>query len=175
MSPLFFFVLACFVPVSPGAHHHTRIEDVDDLIDFDFNNEPAETRSADDKHTNKLDAIFDEDGGGGANDSFADKEKRIQNALMRSTSDKKNRHMMTQILPILRSLSKPQKMALVAIVSAQADLKNGMDDLSFDEVSHVMLIKFNADTNDQKKKINFVVPKRGCVPSGLESNHPNYI
>lgn len=102
-------------------------ENVDDLLDFNYNDVSGDTSDADNKITT-------------VHTSLGTKEKRIRSALLLSTSDKKNRRLVSQLLPILRGLSRPQKMALVAIVSAQVDQKNGMDNLSIDEVRHDELI-----------------------------------
>lgn len=109
----------------------------DDLHDFDFESEPAGAQddysNVEPNDGNKLDAVFDDLN---EPDSFAEKEKRIRNALLRSTTDKNNSRMLTQILPILRSMSRPQKTALVAIVSAQASMSKGSE-LSFEQVSRL--------------------------------------
>lgn len=80
--------------------------------------------------------------------SFAEKEKRVRDALFRITMDKNNRRTMTQILPILRSLSKAQKTALAALVSAQAHERNG-NELSYEQVSQ---------TNSNFMTENYMLP-----------------
>lgn len=66
--------------------------------------------------------------------SLAEKEKRTRDALLRITANKNNRRTVTQFLPILRSLSQAQKAALAAIVSVQANQRNG-NELSHEQVS----------------------------------------
>lgn len=154
---LFSCALISFLHIAAG----TEQIFVDDLHDFDFESEPNGsdgrinlnnndnrpngdmlTASSNSHSANKLDDIGLGDDFVSAvavnaaheSYSFVEKEKRIRDALLRSTSDKNNWHTMTQLLPILRSLSKPQKMALFAIVSAQTDMRSG-NELSYNQVS----------------------------------------
>lgn len=65
--------------------------------------------------------------------TFNEKEKRIRDALLRSTQDVRNRRTLSQVLPILRSISKPQRLALAALISAQTTAKAG-DELNLKQV-----------------------------------------
>lgn len=127
--------------------------DDSELDDFDFESDSAigsaipmrddeDYASADEtSDANHLNSMFD----GMADvepDSFSEKEKRIKTALLKSTGDKRNRQIFTQILPILRSLSKSQRTALAALVSAQLSLEAGQE-LSFDQVCFHCLIIIN--------------------------------
>lgn len=76
---------------------------------------------------NQLDSMFDDVEVDVEQDSFSEKEKRIRAALLKSSGDKRNRRIFTQITPILRSLSKPQRVALAALVSAQLSLESGQE------------------------------------------------
>lgn len=154
---LYCCALISLIPIGAGAE---QIVD-DDIHDFEFESEPIDGNSninrnnnnkqngdmtsaaSNSNNSNKIDDIILDDDlvsvaaatAAHESNSFVEKEKRIRNALFRSTSDKNNWHTMTQLLPILRSLSKPQKMALFAIVSAQADMRNG-NELSYKQVSY---------------------------------------
>lgn len=125
-----------------------------DLDDFDFESDAAiesaipfrdhnddATATEDDyanandngpNDANQLDSLFD-DMEDVETDSFSEKEKRIKTALLKSTGDKRNTRIFTQILPILRGLSKSQRTALAALVSAQLSLEPGQE-LSFEQV-----------------------------------------
>lgn len=110
--------------------------DDSELEDFDFESETTvqgDYASVETSDANRLDSVFDEMEDVGP-DSFSEKEKRIKYALLRSTSDKRNRRIFTQILPILRSLSKPQRTALAALISAQLSLEPDSE-LSFGQVN----------------------------------------
>lgn len=56
--------------------------------------------------------------------SFTEKEKRMRNALFRSTQDMRNRRTLSELMPILRSLSKHQRLALAALIATQANTKS---------------------------------------------------
>lgn len=54
---------------------------------------------------------------------FNEKEKRVRDALIRSTQDVRNRRTISEVLPILRSLTKQQRLALAALISAKTNTK----------------------------------------------------
>lgn len=102
-----------------------------ELDGFDFESETTMHGDAT-NNVNQLNTVFDamEDD---EPDSFSEKEKRIKLALLRSTSEKRNRRIFTQILPILRSLSKTQRTAMAALIAAQLSLEPGQE-LSLSQV-----------------------------------------
>lgn len=113
----------------------TGAEEIEsELPDFEFDGEPIQDYDYSDygKSIEKMDSMIDNIAEEDSN-TFAEKEKRIRDALLRSTKDKQNIRTFTQILPILRSLSKPQRLALAAIISAQSSAKPGAE-LSLDQV-----------------------------------------
>lgn len=101
-----------------------------DLPDFEFsdpsNDYPMEDGSMTVHERMDTDRLI-EDMADDEPSSFTEKEKRIRNALLRSTKDQRNRREFSQIFPILRSLSKQQRLALAALVSAQTSAKAGAE------------------------------------------------
>lgn len=66
--------------------------------------------------------------------SFNEKELRIRDALLRATQDARNRRTLSEVIPILRSMSKQQRLALAALVAAQTSARSGDEELSLKQV-----------------------------------------
>lgn len=103
-----------------------------ELDGFDFESDTTMHGDALDK-VNQLNTVFDVMENDEP-DSFSEKEKRIKLALLRSTSDIRNRRIFTQLLPILRSLSKTQRTAMAALIVGQLSLEPGQE-LSLSQVN----------------------------------------
>lgn len=113
-----------------------------ELADFDF--EPAkpvdsfnEDASSDHLDTVErrvdLDVMDDVTGDEiGTVNAFAEKEQQIRGALQRAT--KQGGRKFTEILPIMRTLSKPQKVVLASLISAQITASSGKE-LNFKQVT----------------------------------------
>lgn len=57
---------------------------------------------------------------------FNEKEQRVRDALIRSTQDiRSQRTLSSEVLPILKTLSKQQRLTLAALVATQTHLKSG--------------------------------------------------
>lgn len=56
---------------------------------------------------------------------FNEKEQRVRDALLRSTQDVRSQRTLSEVLPILRSLSKQQRLTLAALISTQTNPKSG--------------------------------------------------
>lgn len=56
---------------------------------------------------------------------FNEKEQRIHDALVRSTQDVRSQRTLSEMLPILRSLSKKQRLVLAALIATQTNPKSG--------------------------------------------------
>lgn len=56
---------------------------------------------------------------------FNEKEQRVRDALLRSTQDVRSQRTLSEMLPILRSLSKQQRLTLAALISTQTSPKSG--------------------------------------------------
>jgi hypothetical protein len=106
-------------------------------------NGDSDYASVETSDANQLDSVvlFDDVMEDAEPDSFSEKEKRIKSALLHSTTDKRNRRIFTQILPILRSLSKQQRTTLAALISAQLSLDPGQE-LSFSQVNFIDCFRF---------------------------------
>lgn len=66
--------------------------------------------------------------------AFNEKELRIRDALMRATQDARNRRTLSEVIPILRSMSKQQRLALVALITAQTSARSGDEELNLKQV-----------------------------------------
>lgn len=64
---------------------------------------------------------------------FNEKETRIRNALFHSTQDVRSQRTLTEMLPILRSLSAAQRLTLAALISTQTSPKSGKS-MDFNQV-----------------------------------------
>lgn len=105
-----------------------------DLADFEFEGESKAQKSADRRSDLEVfdDDDFLEDTQSSVN-AFVAKEKEIRGALQRATNDKKYTQSFTQILPIMRSLNKRQKVVLAALISAQSGAPPGKE-INFKQV-----------------------------------------
>lgn len=56
---------------------------------------------------------------------FNEKEARIRDALLRSTQDARTQRTLSEMLPILKSLTKAQRITLAALISTQTNAKSG--------------------------------------------------
>lgn len=56
---------------------------------------------------------------------FNEKEKRVRDALIRSTQDVRSQRTISEVLPILKSLSKQQRLTLAALIATQTNPKSG--------------------------------------------------
>lgn len=56
---------------------------------------------------------------------FNEKEQRVRDALLRSSQDVRSQRTLSEMLPILRSLSKQQRLTLAALISTQTNPKSG--------------------------------------------------
>lgn len=84
---------------------------------------------------------------------FNEKEKRVRDALIRSTQDVRNRRTISEVLPILRSLSKQQRLALAALISAKTNAKSN-DDLDLKQVRKAkLLLSYGHKSKKQNKQI----------------------
>lgn len=115
-------------------------KNLDDLPDFEFD----DNFSAD-VHRNQVHrpptidfSDFDDffiDDGNNEQDHELDiksKEKLLKNAILRALSTKELKYKFSEVLPLLRHLSKAQKMVFSSIISAQI---NGRRSFTFNEVS----------------------------------------
>lgn len=76
------------------------------------------------------------------------KEKEIRDALLRSTSNKSNQKKLSQVVPILRSMSREQRLAMAALIATQATARSG-EELDLKQVSKNFPFRFTQDKNDQ--------------------------
>lgn len=67
---------------------------------------------------------------------IATKEKMFQRALFKALADKDLKYKFSEVLPLLRALSKSQRLVFASIISTQI---NGGKSLTLDEVSSIFL------------------------------------
>lgn len=75
--------------------------------------------------------------------SFNEKELRIRDALLRVTQDARNRRTISEVIPILRSMSKQQRLALAALVTAQTSARSGDEELNLKQVCNIFFSFFH--------------------------------
>lgn len=75
--------------------------------------------------------------------AFNEKELRIRYALMRATQDARNRRTLSEVIPILRSMSKQQRLALVALITAQTSARSGDEELNLKQVCKIFHCSFS--------------------------------
>lgn len=112
----------------------------DEIPDFEFDDSFNPTRRAMPPTAyafDDLDDLFLEDGHEPEYDILT-KEKIIQKALFRALAAKELKYKFSEVLPLLRALSKSQRMVFASIISAQL---NGGKSLTLDEVSGLRLIQ----------------------------------
>lgn len=56
---------------------------------------------------------------------FTDRELRIRDALLRSTQDARSQRALSEMLPILQSLTAAQRLTLAVLIAAQTNTKSG--------------------------------------------------
>lgn len=56
---------------------------------------------------------------------FNEKELHIRDALLRSTQDVRTQRTLSELLPILKSLTKAQRLTLATLISTQTNAKSG--------------------------------------------------
>lgn len=97
----------------------------DDLSDYDFDDEPSMLRFHPDPELRSIESIVMREMAEDEPPAFNEKEKRVRDALIKSTQDARNRRTFSEVLPILRTLSRQQRLTLAALISAQTNVKSG--------------------------------------------------
>jgi hypothetical protein len=128
------FVLCTLVSVI-NAHGGLKYEEVPDF-EFD-DNFPTDTKNQINRQSppafdfSDFDDFFIDDGSEPELD-FVSKEKMLKNAILRALSTKELKYKFSEVMPVLRRLSKAQRMVFSSIISAQI---NGGRSFTFEEVS----------------------------------------
>lgn len=97
----------------------------DDFVDSDFDEDQPMFRFHSDPELRSIENIVMSEMAEDEPQMFNEKEKRVRDALLKSTHDTRNRRTFSEMLPILRSLSKQQRLTLAALISAQTNIKSG--------------------------------------------------
>jgi hypothetical protein len=128
MKTVLFCVFLCFVLCAASAR--------DEIPDFEFDdNFPAHRSQPLQRESSFTFDDFDEfflDNGNEPEYDIALKEKTLHRALFKALAAKELKYKFSEVLPLLRALSKSQRMVFASIISAQI---NGGKSLTLDEVS----------------------------------------
>lgn len=124
----------------------------EDLVDFDFsdlkeidwnydtNSDISNDRSKKPAKLNENLVRFSEEDDLELNENqvnpFDWREKVLRNALSKALTNKSLRQKFVEVMPILRVLSKQQRLALSALISAQINAKKGQE-LKLEQVSEI--------------------------------------
>ncbi|CRL02501.1 CLUMA_CG015716, isoform A [Clunio marinus] len=108
----------------------------DEIPDFEFEDHYGASHSPTSERGSSLifddfDDFFVEDGSEATEYDIATKEKIIQRTLFKAFAAKDLKYKFSEVLPLLRSLSKSQRLAFASIIYAQI---NGAKPLTLDEV-----------------------------------------
>lgn len=155
-------VLLCFVSFCTS---HARDEIPD--FEFDDNFEAPHQVQRDAFTFDDFDDFFIDDGSDPEYD-IATKKKIIHKALLKALAAKELKYKFSEVLPLLRALSKSQRLVFASIISAQI---NGGKSLTLEEVTndfdsyptHASLIKRVYRT--QHGSVQFNRWGRGCAKS----------
>lgn len=114
-----------------------------DLVDFEFddgsNSEFGDQISKNDR-IDRIDVNWEDASGDNKRNAFEAKEKRIRNSLVQATKDTTYMKKFAHILPIMRSLTKQQRLVLAALISAQTSARSNGDVMNLAQVSVHSLI-----------------------------------
>lgn len=97
----------------------------EDFADIDFGEDQPMFRFHSDPELRNIENIVMSEMAEDEPQMFNEKEERVRDALLKSMHDTRNRRTFSEMLPILRSLSKQQRLTLAALISAQTDIKSG--------------------------------------------------
>lgn len=118
-----------------------------DLDDFEFegvnNNQFSETISKSDG-IDRIDVNWEDSTVDNNRNAFDAKEQRIRNSLVQATKEVTYMKKFTQILPIIRTLTKQQRLVLASLISAQVSARsNGNGNvMNLAQVSCNLVFKF---------------------------------
>lgn len=116
---------------------HKSNSNVEEIPDFEFDdNFPIDKQHHHplNLNYNDFDDFFIDDGESDDDHTLdiGSKEKMLKDAILRALSTKELKYKFSEVLPLLRHLSKAQRMVFSSIISAQI---NGGRSFTFDEVS----------------------------------------
>lgn len=126
---LFCMASACLCTASS----RDEIPDFEFEDDFEVARQPTQPRESSFAFDD-FDDFFIDDGHEPEYD-IATKEKQIHRALFKALAAKELKYKFSEVLPLLRALSKSQRMVFASIISAQI---NGGKSLTLDEVRHML-------------------------------------
>lgn len=103
-----------------------------DLVDFEFDGVNSNSNKNDFSDTvtksagiDRIDVNWDDRTDDDERSAFEAKEQRIRNSLVQATKEVTYMKKFAQILPIIRTLTKQQRLVLASLISAQASARNG--------------------------------------------------
>ena len=131
------FLVLCFTVLCMFKHaNSSNLED--EIPDFEFDDNFPNNKFTIQKpqstnlNLDDFDDFFIDDGNDDNTElDMLSKEKILRNAILRALSTRELKYKFSEVLPLLRHLSKTQRMVFSSIISAQI---NGGRSFSFDEV-----------------------------------------
>lgn len=109
-----------------------------DLVDFEFdgstNSELSKKIRKNDDNIDRMD--WDDSD---SSDAFEAKEQRIRDSLAQATKDSAYKKKFAQIMPIMRTLTKQQRLVLASLISAQTSARSSANVMNFAQVSWVLI------------------------------------
>lgn len=149
---LFWAMIYCLCYVAKASDEDLMDFDFSDLKEIDWNYENDNSKELLNKATEGNTINFDDD-----NDLLEEnqvhpfdwREKVLRTALSKALTNKAVRQKFVEVMPILRVLSKQQRLALSALITAQINAKKG-NELKLDQVGRLL--------NLNKNRFNIVNP-----------------
>lgn len=133
MNILLFISVLC-VPFLPYTWTSSTSELADFQFDGDNESEFSETKS---DGIDRIDVNWEDRTAPG--DAFAAKEQHVRDSLVRATKDITYRKQLTHILPIMRTLTKEQRLVLASLITAKTSGRSSGNSMSFAQVSSLYL------------------------------------
>lgn len=127
-------ICAAIIPIVWTSPQNTQSE----LVDFEFDgvtsNGFSDTISKSDG-IDRIDVNYADATDDNERNAFEAKEQRIRNSLVQATKEVTYMKKFTQILPIIRTLTKQQRLVLASLISAQASARSSGNVMNLAQVS----------------------------------------
>lgn len=116
-----------------------------DIVDFEFDgvnsNDFSDTITKSDG-IDRIDVNWEDRADENERSAFEAKEQRIRNSLVQATKEVTYMKKFTQILPIIRTLTKQQRLVLASLISAQASARSNGNVMNLAQVSFILTFIF---------------------------------
>lgn len=159
-----FFVLCitalCIIKSANSSDLNDEIPDFEFDDDFPNNKFTIQKPQSTNLNLDEFDDFFIDDGHDGNTElDMLSKEKILRNAILRALSTRELKYKFSEVLPLLRHLSKTQRMVFSSIISAQI---NGGRSFSFTEVRKLAYYLRDHSQMMYFGKFDFLIPYLFC-------------